>query len=75
MADHDTTPDAPAHTPGTAKGEEKSSTEGKEAGRHEHDDEAQEGRPAGGTTARNSTSINPEEMDPIDPNSPNMPPA
>jgi hypothetical protein len=32
-------------------------------------------RQAGGTTARNSTGINAEEEDPIDPDSPSMPPA
>ncbi len=74
MADHDTTPDAPAHDWGTGKGEEKSSTEGKEAGRHDHDSTHMD-RPAGGSTQRDSTSINPEDRDPIDPNSPNLPPA
>lgn len=74
MDGHDTTRDAPSHDAGTGKGEEKSSYEGKEAGRHEtgttHAD-----RPAGTSTARDSTSINPDNEDPIDPNSPNMPPA
>jgi len=72
--EHDATSKSPSHDAGTGKGEEKSSTEGKESGRHEagttHAD-----RPAGTSTARDSTSINPENMDPIDPNSPNMPPA
>lgn len=70
----DTSPDASAHTPGTAKGEEKIMNEGKEPGRHDTGD-AGEGRPAGTSTARNSTSVNAEEMEPIDPNMPNMPPA
>lgn len=74
MADHDTTPDAPSHDWGTGKGEEKSSTEGKEAGRHDHT-HTHADRPAGGSTARDATSINPDDMDPIDPNSPKMPPA
>jgi hypothetical protein len=71
MDGHDTTRDAPAHGMGTGKGEEKSSMEGKEDGRHDtgttHAD-----RPAGVSTARDSTGINPEEKDPIDPNSPHM---
>ncbi|HEV7904071.1 MAG TPA: hypothetical protein VGO96_09535 [Pyrinomonadaceae bacterium] len=74
MAGQDTTHDSPAHDTGTGKGEEKSSYEGKEAGRDDagttHAD-----RPAGTSTARDSTSINPENMDPIDPNSPKLPPA
>lgn len=74
MVKQDTTPDAPAHTPGTAKGEEKSSTEGKEPGRRDIDT-GDEHRPAGGSTARSSTSINPEDREPIDPMMPNMPPA
>ena len=72
--EHDSTSESPSHDWGTGKGEEKSSTEGKEAGRHDagtsHAD-----RPAGTSTARDSTSINPDAMDPIDPNSPKMPPA
>ena len=72
--EHDSTSKSPSHDWGTGKGEEKSSMEGGEAGRDDagttHAD-----RPAGTSTARDSTSINPENMDPIDPNSPNMPPA
>ncbi len=74
MVDHDTTRDSPSHDWGTGKGEEKSSTEGKEAGRHDHANTHAD-RPAGGSTQRDSTSINPEDRDPIDPNSPNLPPA
>ena len=74
MADHDTTHDAPAHDRGTGKGEEKNSLEGKEAGRHEHDETHAE-RPAGGSMARDATSINPEDRAPQDPNSPHLPPA
>jgi hypothetical protein len=70
--EHDAKSKSPAHDWGTGKGEEKASTEGKESGRHEagttHAD-----RPAGTSTARDSTSINPDAEDPIDPNSPNMP--
>lgn len=59
MTKQDTTPDAPSHTPGTAKGEEQAQGKTKEPGR----------------TARDSTSINPDERGPIDPRMPNMPPA
>ncbi|HST54225.1 MAG TPA: hypothetical protein VLJ61_19620 [Pyrinomonadaceae bacterium] len=74
MAGQDTTHDSPAHDSGTGKGEEKSSMEGKEAGRHDREGSHAD-RPAGGSTARNSTSINAEDRDPVDPNSPKMPPA
>jgi hypothetical protein len=58
--------DLPSHTPGTAKGEELVQKEGPEPGR----DQRQPDR-----TARDSTSINPEAMGPIDPRMPHMPPA
>lgn len=74
MAGHDTTRDSPSHDTGTGKGEGKSSTEGKEGGRHDMG-ETHADRPAGTSTQRDSTSINPEDRDPIDPNSPNLPPA
>jgi hypothetical protein len=48
--------------------------EGKEPGRHEGG-ETETGRPVGRSTARDSTSINPDAEDPIDPQSPKMPPA
>ncbi|MBA2731735.1 MAG: hypothetical protein H0U54_02465 [Acidobacteria bacterium] len=59
MMKQDTTPDAPSHTPGTAKGEERSKDEAEEPG----------------NTARDSTSINPDKRGPIDPRMPDMPPA
>lgn len=74
MDNQETTPDAPAHTPGTNKGEETSEKQGKEAGRHDTSEEGAD-RPTGTATARNSTSINPEAEEPIDPQMPNMPPA
>jgi hypothetical protein len=74
MDGHDTTHDSPAHDWGTGKGEEKSSMEGKEGGRHDLS-ETHADRPAGGSTARDSTTINPDSENPIDPNSPKMPPA
>ncbi|MGA9770679.1 MAG: hypothetical protein WBV94_16685 [Blastocatellia bacterium] len=72
MADDQEGTSGPAHTPGTRKGEEIVQEEGKEPGRHDISDTGA-GRPAGGSTGRDSTQINPQ--DPIDPNSPNMPPA
>jgi hypothetical protein len=66
MALRDVSPDLPAHTPGTAKGEERVMRHGREPGRgdrHAH------------RTARDSTSINPEAENPIDPRMPHLPPA
>lgn len=61
MAKQDTTRDAPAHTPGTRKGEElKSKHEGKEPGEHEGSS-SHAGRPSGHSTGRDSTSINPDD--------------
>jgi hypothetical protein len=74
MSQHETSHDAPSHDAGTGKGEEKSTWEGKEEGRHDLD-ESHADRPAGGRTARDSTSINAKDENPIDPNSPNLPPA
>jgi hypothetical protein len=74
MTDQDTSRDAPAHSPGTGKGEEISDRDGKESGRHDTGTSGA-GRPAGGSTARDSTKINPDAENPIDPESPNMPPA
>jgi hypothetical protein len=59
-------PDVSAHTPGTPRGEERVRREGREPGRD---------GPRGGRTARDSTSINPDMMAPIDPRMPHMPPA
>jgi hypothetical protein len=74
MAEHDTSRDAPAHDTGVRKGEDIIKDEGKEAGRHDKG-ETGAGRPAGGSTARDSTRINPDDENPIDPDSPKMPPA
>jgi hypothetical protein len=60
-------PPAPVHVRGTAKGEERTLTHGKEPGRSENDQN-------GYRSARDATSINPEHMRPIDPRMPNMPP-
>ena len=72
--DTDKGSDLPAHDIGTGKGEEMSSAQGKEAGRHDTGASGA-GRPTGTSTARDSTSVNAEEMEPIDPDMPNMPPA
>jgi len=63
----------PAHTPGTRKGEEVAKG-GDQPGREDagstHAD-----RPSGKSTPRTATSINPDYEQPIDPESPVMPPA
>lgn len=63
MTMQETTHDAPAHTTGTSKGEERL------------EDGPEPGREDTGRTARDSTSINPDKAGPIDPKMPNMPPA
>jgi hypothetical protein len=65
MAREDVSPDLPSHTPGTPKGEERVLRHGREPGR----DNAH-----GARTARDATSINPRDRDPIEPRMPNMPP-
>jgi len=71
MAQEDKGSDSTAHDSGVRKGEELSGDEADlvETGTDEAD------RPTGTRTARISTSINPEDEEPIDPNMPNMPPA
>ena len=66
MARQLATPDMPAHTPGTTKGEELIQKKGPEPGRRD---------PNIGRTARDATAINPESHEPIDPRMPQMPPA
>ena len=69
----DTKPDAPAHTPGVSQGNEPGGIEG-DPGLYETG-ETGAGRPTAKSTARKSTGINPEARNPIDPNSPSLPPA
>ena len=69
----DTKPDAPAHTPGVSQGNEPGGIKG-DPGLYETG-EAGVGRPTAKSTARKSTGINPEARNPIDPNSPSLPPA
>ena len=52
-----------SHTMGTSRGEEVVQDKGPEPGRER-----------GGRTARDSTSINPKNLEPIDPRMPNLPP-
>ncbi len=66
MATFDTRVTLPAHTPGTPKGEERVSREGREPGRD---------NPRFGRTARDATGINARARAPIDPRMPQMPPA
>ena len=66
--------DTASHSTGDRKGEEMIDAEGKEPGRHEEGETGAE-RPTGSSTARDSTGINAEDEEPIDPNSPNLPPA
>lgn len=72
MAQDEQSTDTASHSTGTRKGEEIVEDEGKESGRH---DEGETGanRPAGSSTARDSTGINSEDENPIDPNSPHYP--
>jgi hypothetical protein len=63
-------PPEPAHQPGTPKGEERNKKEGKEAGRRTTGTRGAK-RPAGKSSARDSTGINPK--DPVDPQSPHLP--
>jgi hypothetical protein len=62
----------PSHDPGTPAGNEMASGDS-EPGR-ETTGTNPAGRPTGTATGRFSTGINPEDENPIDPNSPEMPP-
>ena len=65
---HDKRNPQPVHMPGTAKGEEMTLTQGKEAGRGEAHGRSYR-------SARDSTGINASDRQPIDPNMPNLPPS
>ena len=62
----------PVHQPGTGKGEEKPKDEGKNSGRQESGTTGEANRPAGTSTPKDSTGVNPKG--PVDPESPQMPP-
>ena len=64
----------PVHDPNQRRGEDIIKDEGKEAGRRDERSTGA-GRPAGSSTARDATRVNPESEDPIDPSSPKLPPA
>ena len=64
-------PPEPVHQPGTGKGEEKLKDEGKNPGRQETGTTGEANRPAGTSTAKDSTGVNPKN--PVDPESPYMP--
>lgn len=73
MEDQDSKATSPTHTTGTRKGEDIKDEEGKEPGRHDAE-ETHANRPSGGSTARDSTAINPDSVE-SDSDMPNMPPA
>jgi hypothetical protein len=59
-------PPQPVHVPGTTRGEELAINKGREPGRRI-------GRKSY-RSARDSTSVNPDQRNPIDPDMPNIPP-
>jgi hypothetical protein len=73
MEDQDSKASLPTHTTGTRQGEQIKDEEGKEPGREDagttHAD-----RPAGTSSARDSTAINPEDVESSS-GGPSMPPA
>nr|MBA2441059.1 hypothetical protein [Rubrobacter sp.] len=69
----DTKMDSPAHTPGIGQGNNPGGIEG-DPGLH-YTGKMGAGRSSAKSTARKSTGVNPESRNPIDPNSPNLPPA
>ncbi len=71
MADEGTS--GPTHTPGTRKGEDIKDSDGKEAGRSDTGTTGT-GRATGTSTARDSTAINPEQVE-SNTETPEMPPA
>ena len=69
----DTKQDASSHTRGVRQGNDPGGIE--EDPGIEYTGESGAGKPTARATARMSTSINAEKRNPIDPNSPTMPPA
>lgn len=73
MGDEDEGTSGPTHSTGVARGEDIKDRDGKEPGREDagttHAD-----RPAGGSTARDSTTINPDDVESSS-GGPSMPPA
>jgi hypothetical protein len=64
LTDDDQAPDDVGKSVGR-RGEDQVNREGKEPGREEHGTEPNTGRPAGGSTPRDQTSINPHDDDRI----------
>ncbi len=64
----------PTHAPGTRQGEEIKQEDGQEAGRSDTGT-TDAGRAAGTKTARDSTAINPDDVEATSPGAPKMPPA
>jgi hypothetical protein len=62
----------PVHHPGARKGEDIKKMEGKEPGRHDGGTTGAK-RPAGKSTARDSTRINPKSVETKTPGSPQLP--
>lgn len=62
----DSRAELPSHTPGTPRGEDLVRRYGREAGRQ---------HPYFGRTARDATSVNASDREPIDPRMPHLPPA
>lgn len=73
MDDQDSKASSPSHSTGTRKGEDIKAADGKEPGRHDAGTTHAE-RPTGTSTARDSTAINPDDMETAT-DSPKMPPA
>ncbi len=73
MEDQDSKATLPAHSPGTRKGEEIKDEEGNEAGREDAGTTGAD-RPSGGSDAKDSTSINPDDVESSS-GGPSMPPA
>ncbi len=73
-SDTDTDPDAPQGVgESEGRGGEGVVREESEPGRHDTGEQGQTGRPTGESTMRDSTSVDPQE--PIDEESPTLPPA
>ena len=72
MGKPDTKQDASAHTPGVSQGNQRGGTDADDG--FEQTGEIGAGRPSMKSTARKSTGINAAKRNPIDPNSPNLPP-
>lgn len=73
MEDHDSKAELPTHTAGTRQGEGIKDEEGKEAGREDAGTTGAD-RPSGTSDARDSTAINPDDVESSS-GGPSMPPA